>query len=70
MKHRRPPSSSYRRKPVSTAELGPGLRRDDTNSPKGTRSPHRFTLEELVAGMTPEDEHPLDDDWPVGEELI
>jgi hypothetical protein len=30
----------------------------------------RFTLEELVAGMTPETEHPLEDDGPVGEELI
>jgi antitoxin component of MazEF toxin-antitoxin module len=38
--------------------------------PKDTRSPRRFTLEELVADMTPENEHPLEDDGPVGEELI
>jgi hypothetical protein len=63
MKRRRPPSSSYRRKPVSTAEVGPGLRRDEIKK-------RRFTAEELVAGMTPENEHPLEDDWPVGEELI
>jgi hypothetical protein len=30
----------------------------------------RFTLEELLAGMTPESEHPLEDDGPQGEELI
>jgi hypothetical protein len=62
MKRRRPPSSSYRRKPVSAAEMGLGFRRDDTKN--------RFTIEELVAGMAPENEHPLEDDWPVGEELI
>jgi len=62
MKRRRPPSS-YRRKPVSTAEVGPGFRRDDGKT-------RRFTIEELVAGMTPENEHPLEDDSPVGEELI
>jgi hypothetical protein len=50
--------------------VGPGLRRERTNLPKGTHSPRRFTLEELVAGMTPETEHPSEDDGPVGEELI
>jgi antitoxin MazE len=35
-----------------------------------TPSRRRFTIEELVAGMTPENEHPLEDDGPVGEELI
>ncbi len=35
-----------------------------------TRSRRRFTIEELVAGMTPENEHPLEDDGPVGDELI
>jgi hypothetical protein len=45
------------------ADMGPGLRRDNTKT-------RRFTIEELVAGMTPENEHPLEDDWPVGEELI
>jgi len=43
--------------------VGPGFRQDDTKT-------CRFTIEELVAGMTPENEHPLKDDWPVGEELI
>src|ERR1700756_967815 len=33
-RHHRPPSaSSYRRRPVSRAAVGPGLRRDDRNSP-------------------------------------
>ncbi len=35
-----------------------------------TRSRRRFTLEELLAGMTPEKEHPLEDDGPVGRELL
>ena len=35
-----------------------------------TPSRRRFTLEELVAGMTPEREHPLEDDGPRGEEII
>ena len=35
-----------------------------------TPSRRRFTIEELVASMTPENEHPLEDDWPVGDELI
>ena len=35
-----------------------------------TPSRRRFTLEELLAGMTPEREHPLEDDEPLGEELI
>lgn len=35
-----------------------------------SRSRRRFTLEELVAGMTPDKEHPLEDDGPVGAELI
>jgi hypothetical protein len=45
------------------ADMGPGLRRDDTKQ-------RRFTIEELVAGMTPQDEPLLEDDWPIGEELI
>ena len=36
------------------------------NSPK----PRRFTLEELLEGMTPGEKRELQDDWPVGEELI
>jgi antitoxin component of MazEF toxin-antitoxin module len=35
-----------------------------------TRSKRRFTLDELLAGMTPEREHLLDDDAPRGEELL
>jgi antitoxin MazE len=35
-----------------------------------TPSRRRFTIEELVAGMTPDNEHPLEDDGPVGDELI
>lgn len=35
-----------------------------------TRSRRRFTLEELLAGMTPECEHVLEDDGPQGEEII
>ena len=35
-----------------------------------TPSRRRFTIEELVAGMTPENEHALEDDGPVGDELI
>jgi antitoxin MazE len=35
-----------------------------------SRSKRRFTLEELLAGMTPEREHPLEDDAPRGAEII
>jgi antitoxin MazE len=35
-----------------------------------TRSRRRFSLDELLAGMTPEREHRLDDDGPIGEEII
>jgi antitoxin MazE len=35
-----------------------------------TRSRRRFTLDELLAGMTPEREHTLEDDGPRGEELL
>ena len=35
-----------------------------------TRSRRRFTLDELLAGMTPEREHPLEDDGPSGAEMI
>jgi hypothetical protein len=43
--------------------VDPGFRRDDTKT-------RPFTIEKLVAGMTPENEHPLEDNWPVGDELI
>jgi antitoxin MazE len=35
-----------------------------------TPSRRRFTLEELLAGMTPERSEFMEDDWPMGEELI
>ena len=35
-----------------------------------SRSHRRFTLEELLAEMTPEREHRYEDDGPRGEELI
>jgi antitoxin MazE len=35
-----------------------------------TRSKRHFTLEELLAGMTPEREHRLEDDEPRGEEVL
>ncbi|HEX3884097.1 MAG TPA: AbrB/MazE/SpoVT family DNA-binding domain-containing protein [Stellaceae bacterium] len=35
-----------------------------------TPSRRRFTLEELLAGMTPDKKHPLEDDGPVGKELL
>ncbi len=31
---------------------------------------HRYSLDELLAGMTPEREHMLEDDGPVGMELL
>src|SRR5262249_22386441 len=51
--------------------LTEGARVDIETSDDGriivTRSRRRFTLEELVAGMTPDREHPLEDDGPVGD---
>jgi antitoxin MazE len=35
-----------------------------------TRSRRRFTLDELLAGMTPDKEHAPTDDAPRGEEII
>lgn len=35
-----------------------------------TPSRRRLTIEELVAGMTKANEHALEDDGPVGDELI
>ena len=35
-----------------------------------SRSKRHFTLDELLAGMTPEREHPLEDDAPRGEETL
>jgi antitoxin MazE len=35
-----------------------------------TPSRRRFTIEELVVGMTPEQSEFMEGDWPVGDELI
>jgi antitoxin MazE len=35
-----------------------------------TPSRRRFTIEELVVGMTPERSEFTEDDWPMGDELI
>ena len=35
-----------------------------------TRSRRRYTLDELLTGMTPDREHPLDDDKPAGAEIL
>jgi antitoxin MazE len=35
-----------------------------------TRSRRRFTLDELLAGMTPDKQHGSNDDPPLGEEII
>jgi antitoxin MazE len=35
-----------------------------------TPSRRRFTIEELVVGMTPERSDLMEDDWPMGDELI
>jgi len=54
--------------------LTEGARVDIETSDDGriiiTRSRRRFTLDELLAGMTPEREHALEDDGPQGEEIL
>ncbi len=35
-----------------------------------TRSRRRFTLDELLAGMSPDREHGLEDDGPLGSEIL
>ena len=35
-----------------------------------TRSRRHFTLDELLAGMSPDREHPIEDDGPRGAELL
>jgi antitoxin MazE len=54
--------------------LTEGMRVDIEASDDGriivTRSRRRFTLAELVKGMTPEREHVLEDDAPRGDELL
>jgi antitoxin MazE len=59
---------------VEHAGLAEGSRVEIESSDDGrivvTRSKRHFTLDELLAGMTPEREHPLDDDAPRGEEKL
>ncbi len=59
---------------AARAGLNEGARIDMEALPDGriviTPSRRRFTIEELVASMTPENAHPLEDDGPVGDELI
>ena len=54
--------------------LTEGMRVDIDAAPDGriiiTRSRRRFTLDELLAGMTPEREHAREDDGPRGKEII
>jgi antitoxin MazE len=56
------------------AGLREGARVEIESYPDGriivTPSRRRFTIEELVVGMTPERSEFMEDDWPVGEELI
>jgi len=42
----------------------------DTLTRPDNVKPRRFTLEELLEGMTPDKKPRSEDDWPVGEELI
>lgn len=37
---------------------------------KESRVRKRYTFPELLSGMTPDREHPLEDDGPKGEEVI
>ena len=59
---------------AARAGLTEGARVDIEASEDGriiiSRSRRRFTLDELVAGMTPEREHRAEDDPPRGEELF
>jgi antitoxin MazE len=56
------------------AGLREGARVEIEGYPDGriivTPSRRRFTIEELVVGMTPERSEFMEDDWPMGEELI
>lgn len=59
---------------AARAGLSEGARVDLETDEDGriviTRSRRRFTLDELLAGMTPDREHVLEDDGPRGEELL
>lgn len=59
---------------AARAGLTEGMRVDIEADDKGrlviTRISRRFSMEELLAGMTPEREHVLEDDGPRGTELL
>lgn len=59
---------------AARAGLGEGVRVDIEADGTGriviTRASRRFTLDELLDGMTPDREHRLEDDGSKGEELI
>jgi hypothetical protein len=55
------PKTPHQRRPVPIPKA---------DAPDGETKPHRMTVEELVAGMTPDNEPLFKDDWPVGEEII
>lgn len=59
---------------AARAGIQEGARVDMEAYPDGriviTPSRRRFTIEELVEGMTPEPSEFMEDDWPVGDELI
>jgi antitoxin MazE len=59
---------------AARAGLTEGTRVEIEGFPDGrvvvTPSRRRFTLEELLAGMDPNNQHPLEDDGPVGKELL
>jgi len=62
------------REVAARSGLSEGARVDIEGFPDGrilvTPSRRRLTIEELVAGMAPEREHPLEDDGPLGDELL
>jgi antitoxin MazE len=62
------------REVAARAGLSEGARIDIEGFTDGriviTPSRRRFTLDELLAGMTPEREHPLEDDGPRGAESL
>lgn len=59
---------------AARAGLAEGTRVEIEGYPDGrvvvTPSRRRFTLDELLAGMDPDNQHPLEDDGPVGKELL
>lgn len=59
---------------AARAGLTEGARVEIEGYPDGrivvTPSRRRFTIEELVEGMTPEPSDFMEDDWPMGDELL